>query len=200
MTQDNDITAESDYTLAQQAANGSTVAFEELYRRHHRRVYALCLRMTNQPAEAEDLAQETFIQLFRKIGSFRGESAFTTWLHRLTVNQVLMHWRKKSIKLEQTAEDENGLPETVAPGTANPQAMPIVDRIALEKAIAQLPPGYRLVFVLHDVEGYEHEEIARMMGCAVGTSKSQLHKARLKLRGLLRQTRRRISSSLPPKT
>lgn len=200
MTPDNKLTDESDYTLAQQAADGNTLAFEELFRRHHRRVYALCLRMTHQPAEAEDLAQETFIQLFRKIGSFRGESAFTTWLHRLTVNQVLMHWRKKSVKLEQTADDENAFAETVAPETVNPQDLPIVDRIALEKAIAQLPPGYRLVFVLHDVEGYEHEEIARMMGVAVGTSKSQLHKARLKLRGLLKQTRRRTHSNLTSKT
>ena len=202
MIQDQQTQPFTDFQLAQQAAVGDTVAFEELFRRHHRRVYALCLRMTNQPTEAEDLAQETFIQLFRKIGSFRGESAFTTWLHRLTVNQVLMHWRKKSVKLEQTAEDEESLPESVAPGRANPHAMPIVDRIALEKAIAQLPPGYRLTFVLHDVEGYEHEEIARMMGCSVGTSKSQLHKARHKLRGLLtpKLRGRRTVSSVTPKT
>src|SRR5918992_176346 len=176
----------SDYGLAQSAAQGDMGAFEQLYQRHNRRVYSLCLRMTGNVSEAEDLAQEVFIQLFRKIGSFRGESAFTTWLHRLTVNQVLMHFRKRSVKLEQTTE-EGETPVQIVMGTENPNAMPVVDRIALDKAIAQLPPGYRTVFVLHDVEGHEHEEIARMLGCSVGTSKSQLHKARMKLRGLLRQ-------------
>jgi len=142
--------------------------------------------MTQNVAEAEDLAQEAFIQLFRKIGSFRGESAFTTWLHRLTVNQVLMHFRKKGVKLEQTTDDGE-TPVQIVAGTQNPNAMPVVDRIALDRAIGQLPPGYRTVFVLHDVEGHEHEEIAGMLGCSVGTSKSQLHKARMKLRTLLRQ-------------
>ncbi|HEV7902906.1 MAG TPA: RNA polymerase sigma factor, partial [Pyrinomonadaceae bacterium] len=161
-------------------------AFETLYERHNRRVYSLCLRMTQNVAEAEDLAQEAFIQLFRKIGSFRGESAFTTWLHRLTVNQVLMHFRKRGVRLEQTTDDGE-TPVQIVAGTQNPNSMPVVDRIALDRAIGQLPPGYRTVFVLHDVEGHEHEEIARMLGCSVGTSKSQLHKARMKLRTLLRQ-------------
>jgi RNA polymerase sigma-70 factor (ECF subfamily) len=174
----------SDFTLAQSAAGGNMEAFEELYERHNRRVYSLCLRMTQNASEAEDLAQEVFIQLFRKIGSFRGESAFTTWLHRLTVNQVLMHFRKRSVKLEQTTE-EGETPVQIVKGTENPNQMPVVDRIALDKAIEQLPPGYRTVFTLHDIEGHEHEEIARMLGCSVGTSKSQLHKARMKLRGLL---------------
>ena len=176
----------TDYALAQASAEGNMQAFEELYQRHNRRVFSLCLRMTQNVSEAEDLAQEVFIQLFRKIGSFRGESAFTTWLHRLTVNQVLMHFRKRSVKMEQTTE-EGETPVQIVTGTENPNAMPVVDRIALDKAIAQLPPGYRTVFVLHDVEGHEHEEIARMLGCSVGTSKSQLHKARMKLRQLLRQ-------------
>ena len=176
----------SDYALAQAASSGEMTAFEELYQRHNRRVYSLCLRMTQNVSEAEDLAQEVFIQLFRKIGSFRGESAFTTWLHRLTVNQVLMHFRKRSVKLEQTTE-EGETPIQIVTGTANPNSMPVVDRIALDKAVGQLPPGYRTVFLLHDVEGHEHEEIARMLGCSVGTSKSQLHKARMKLRMLLRQ-------------
>jgi RNA polymerase sigma-70 factor (ECF subfamily) len=175
-----------DYELAQLAAKGDIQAFEDLYERHHRRVYSLCLRMTQNVSEAEDLTQEVFIQLFRKIGSFRGESAFTTWLHRLTVNQVLMHFRKRGVRDEKTT-DEGEVPEQIVTGTENPNQMPVVDRIALDKAIAQLPPGYRTVFVLHDVEGHEHEEIARMLGCSVGTSKSQLHKARMKLRGLLRQ-------------
>jgi RNA polymerase sigma-70 factor (ECF subfamily) len=176
----------TDYELAQGASSGDISAFELLYERHNRRVYSLCLRMTQNASEAEDLAQEVFIQLFRKIGSFRGESAFTTWLHRLTVNQVLMHFRKRGVRMEQTTEDGE-TPVQVVRGTENPLQMPVVDRIALDKAISQLPPGYRTVFILHDVEGHEHEEIARMLGCSVGTSKSQLHKARMKLRTLLRQ-------------
>lgn len=176
----------TDYQLAQSAAAGDMSAFEELYQRHNRRVYSLCLRMTQNVTEAEDLAQEAFIQLYRKIGSFRGDSAFTTWLHRLTVNQVLMHFRKRSVKLEKTTE-EGETPVQIVQGTENPNQMPVIDRIALDRAIAQLPPGYRSVFVLHDVEGHEHEEISRMLGVAVGTSKSQLHKARMKLRTLLKQ-------------
>jgi RNA polymerase sigma-70 factor (ECF subfamily) len=176
----------SDYALTQRSAEGDVFAFEELYARHNRRVYSLCLRMTGNTSEAEDLAQEVFIQLYRKIGSFRGESAFTTWLHRLTVNQVLMHFRKRGVKLEQTTDDGD-TPVQIVAGTEDPMKMPVVDRIALDAAVAQLPPGYRTVFVLHDVEGHEHEEIARMLGCSVGTSKSQLHKARMKLRLLLRQ-------------
>jgi RNA polymerase sigma-70 factor, ECF subfamily len=176
----------TDYELSQAASKGDMPAFEELYDRHSRRVYSLCLRMTANTAEAEDLAQEVFIQLFRKLGSFRGESAFTTWLHRLTVNQVLMHFRKKGVKMEQTTDDGE-TPVQIVAGTENPDAMPVVDRIALDIAVSQLPPGYRTVFVLHDVEGHEHEEIARLLGCSVGTSKSQLHKARMKLRTLLRQ-------------
>ena len=122
----------TDYGLAQKAAQGDMDAFEQLYQRHNRRVYSLCLRMTGNVSEAEDLAQEVFIQLFRKIGSFRGESAFTTWLHRLTVNQVLMHFRKRGVKMEQTTEDGE-TPVQIVKGTENPNAMPVVDRIALEK-------------------------------------------------------------------
>jgi RNA polymerase sigma-70 factor (ECF subfamily) len=182
---DTETSQTSDYALAQAASKGEMTAFEELYQRHNRRVYSLCLRMTQNQSEAEDLAQEVFIQLFRKLGSFRGESAFTTWLHRLTVNQVLMHFRKRSVKLEQTTE-EGETPVQIVVGTANPNQMPVVDRIALDKAISQLPPGYKAVFTLHDVEGHEHEEVAKILGCSVGTSKSQLHKARMKLRRLLR--------------
>lgn len=176
----------SDHALAVAAGGGDMGAFEQLYERHSRRVYSLCLRMTQNVPEAEDLAQEAFIQLFRKIGSFRGESAFTTWLHRLTVNQVLMHFRKRSTKVERTTE-EGETPVQIVRGTENPNRMPVVDRIILDNALKQLPPGYRKVFVLHDIEGHEHEEIAKMLGVAVGTSKSQLHKARMKLRGLLKK-------------
>ncbi len=177
----------SDHALARAAGDGDMTAFEELYQRHNRRVYSVCLRMTHNVSEAEDLTQEAFIQLFRKIGSFRGDSAFTTWLHRLTVNQVLMHFRKRSVKLERTTE-EGETPIQIVQGSENPNKMPVLDRISLDRAIAKLPPGYRSVFVLHDVEGHEHEDIARILGVAVGTSKSQLHKARMKLRRLLKSS------------
>lgn len=175
-----------DLELTRLAANGDMAAFEELYRRHHRRVYSICLRMLQNTHEAEDLTQDVFIQLYRKISSFRGDSAFTTWLHRMTVNQVLMHFRKRNVKFEKVTE-EGETPEQVVAGTSNPNRMPVVDKIALKIAIDQLPEGYKNVFVLHDVEGFEHEEVARILGCSVGTSKSQLHKARLKLRKLLRK-------------
>jgi RNA polymerase sigma-70 factor (ECF subfamily) len=176
----------TDYELTQRSSKGDMVAFEEVYQRHHRRVYSICLRMLKNSTEAEDLTQDVFIQLHRKIGSFRGDSAFTTWLHRLTVNQVLMHFRKRNVKFEKTTE-EGETPVQVVAGSGNPRKMPVVDKIALEHAIAQLPNGYRNVFVLHDIEGYEHEEVARILGCSVGTSKSQLHKARLKLRKLIKK-------------
>jgi RNA polymerase sigma-70 factor, ECF subfamily len=182
----NAVSIKSDAGLNAAMAGDAMSGFEDIYRKHYRRVYSICLRMTGNIAEAEDLTQEVFIQLHRKIGSFRGEAAFTTWLHRLTVNQVLMHFRKRSVRSELTTDDGE-MPDSIDPETINPESMPIVDRIALESAIAQLPPGYRTVFVLHDVEGYEHEEIAKMLGCSAGTSKSQLHKGRLKLRRLLLQ-------------
>ncbi len=174
----------SDLDLTQAAARGDMEAFETLYERYYRRVYSLCLRMVANVTEAEDLTQEVFIHLLRKLGSFRGDSAFTTWLHRLTVNHVLMHFRKRGVRLEKTT-DEGDVPEQIEVGSERPQSMPVVDRIALDSAIAQLPPGYRSVFVLHDVEGYEHEEVANLLGVSVGTSKSQLHKARMRLRKLL---------------
>ena len=164
-------------------------AFEEVYRTYHRRVYAQCLRMTRSVAEAEDLTQEVFIQLYRKLNTFRGDSLFTTWLHRLTTNAVLMHFRKIAARPEQATDDEESL-NGFAGGTQNHNNGAIIDRIALDEAIQQLSPGYRAVFILHDLEGYEHHQIGKMLGCAVGTSKSQLHKARMKLRRLLRPGKR----------
>jgi RNA polymerase sigma-70 factor, ECF subfamily len=183
-TTEEEVLPVSDYALTRRASEGDMQAFEEIYQRHNRRVYSICLRMTKSVEEAEDLAQETFIQLFRKVGSFRGDSTFTTWLHRLTVNQVLMHFRKRKVRDEKMTEDGE-TPEPTVFGTEDPERMPVIDQIALGKAITQLPPGYRAVFTLHDVEGYEHGEIARILGCSIGTSKSQLHKARMKLRRLL---------------
>jgi RNA polymerase sigma-70 factor (ECF subfamily) len=169
-------------------AAGDARAFEVLYQLHKRRVYSLCLRMTGNVSEAEDLAQEAFMQLYRKIGTFRGESAFSTWLHRLTVNVVLMHIRKKGIEevpLEQDQEDENlDLPKREYGGD-DLNLLGAVDRVTLERSIAELPKGYRMIFLLHDVEGYEHNEIADLVGCSIGNSKSQLHKARMKLREIL---------------
>ncbi len=176
-----------DLDLCKLAETGNIPAFELLYQRYHRRTYSLCFRMTSSPTEAEDLTQEVFIQLFRKIGSFRGDSAFSTWLHRLTVNQVLMHFRRRSFKNEKVSDDGE-VPEQTVAGSGNPNQMQVIDRIALKNAVAELPKGYKNVFLLHDVEGYEHEEVARRLGISVGTSKSQLHKARLKLRGLLAKT------------
>src|ERR1700755_1673075 len=180
-----DYTASSDYALTRRAARGDAAAFEELYRLHHRRVYTLCLRMTQNEAEAEDITQDVFIVLLHKAGDYRAAASFTTWLHRLTVNQVLMHFRRKKAKREEQAEDD--AEELGAPhGTAGTRGAQLIDRITLEDALSRLPPGYRAAFVLHDVEGFEHEEVARLLGCAVGTSKSQLHKARTKLRKLLK--------------
>ncbi len=178
--------SEADFELAQKAGRGNVAAFEIIYEKYHRRTYSLCFRMTQSATEAEDLTQEVFIQLFRKISSFRGDSAFSTWLHRMTVNQVLMHFRRRGVQNEKTTDDGE-LPEQIVRGTENHSKMPILDRIGIDRAIAQLPNGYRTVFVLHDVEGFEHEEIANMLKLSVGTSKSQLHKARLKLRKLLIQ-------------
>lgn len=173
------------------AQSGDAAAFEFLYQLHGRRVYALCLRMVNNPADAEDLMQEAFLQLFRKIGTFRGESAFSTWLHRMTVNVVLMRLRKKSLpvaSLEETTEpdEETGGPRKDI-GAPDLRLSGAVDRVNLERSVGKLPPGYRTVFMLHDVQGYEHNEIADIMGCSVGNSKSQLHKARTRLRDLLQE-------------
>jgi RNA polymerase sigma-70 factor (ECF subfamily) len=174
------------------AKQGNGQCFELLYSMHKRRVYSLCLRMIGNVEAAEDFTQEAFLQLYRKITSFRGESAFSTWLHRLAVNVVLMHLRKKGlpvVSLEETLEpNEEGGPQKDF-GCKDQILAGSIDRLVLERAIENLPPGYRIIFVLHDIEGYEHNEIAEMLGCSVGNSKSQLHKARMKLRDVLSITR-----------
>lgn len=183
------------------AQEGDGQAFEFLYKMHSRRVYALCLRMSSNPVEAQDLMQDAFLQLFRKIKSFRSESSFSTWLHRLTVNIVLMKFRKKrhpevSIDEPVGADDENpgsrfemGGPDLRIHGT--------LDRMRLDRAIEQLPDGYKLIFVLHDIQGYAHEEVAEILGCSIGNSKSQLHKARLRMRELLTSRIRRARRRKP---
>ena len=181
----------SESEAIERAKQGDGDAFETLYDLHKRRVYSLCLRMTANAAEAEDLTQEAFLQLFRTIGTFRGESAFSTWLHRMAVNVVLMRLRKKNLPIvplddpleteEESSKKEPGAPDLKLSGS--------VDRMQIQRAVDALPPGYRTIFVLHDVEGYEHNEIAQLVGCSIGNSKSQLHKARMKLRDLLKTSR-----------
>jgi RNA polymerase sigma-70 factor, ECF subfamily len=172
--------------LAQQ---GDAAAFERLYQSHSRRVYALCLRMVRNPTEAEDLTQEAFLQTYRKIQTFRGESSFSTWLHRVTANIVLMKLRRRKhaeVSLEENTEHDE---ESHAPrnefGRADLQLTGSIDRINLQRAIDQLPPGFKSIFILHDIHGYKHNEIAGILGCSTGNSKSQLHKARMRLRALL---------------
>jgi RNA polymerase sigma-70 factor (ECF subfamily) len=174
--------------LAQQ---GDPAAFEIIYHLYSGRVYALCLRMLCDPVEAEDLVQEVFIQLFRKIHTFRGESAFSTWLHRLTTNLVLMRLRRKkpmSISLDEImgSEERDGKPRQEI-GGPDPGLSGLADRINLQSAIDQLPQGYKKIFILYDVQGYEHSEIAKILGRSIGNSKSQLHKARKRLRELLQR-------------
>jgi RNA polymerase sigma-70 factor, ECF subfamily len=176
----------------ERAKQGDAEAFEYLYSLHKRRVYSLCLRMTGNPASAEDLTQEAFLQLFRKIGTFRGESAFSTWLHRMSVNVVLMQLRKKNlplVPLDDATEGEDEGTVRKEPGASDERLAGSIDRLHLQRAVDELPPGYRTIFVLHDVEGYEHNEIATIVGCSIGNSKSQLHKARIKMRELLRANR-----------
>ena len=178
--------------LAQQ---GDAAAFEAIYRLHSGRVYALCLRMLRDPVEAEDLTQEVFMLLFGKIHTFRGESAFSTWLHRLTANLVLMRFRRRkqiSTSLDDTigSDEEDARPRNDI-GGPDLSLTGLFDRFNLQTAINQLPMGYKLAFILHDVYGYEHNEIAEIRGCSEGNSKSQLHKARKRLRELLRRVQHR---------
>ena len=175
----------SDFALARAAANGRMSALGDLYERHNRRVFAVCLGMTRDPAQAEDLTHEVFVHLVRKIGSFRGDSRFSTWLHRLTVNLVLMHFRRKETRREERHED---LEERLFTLQRNHQPInaQLLDRMALHSALKQLPSGCRAVFVLFEIGGYKHDEIAIMLGCSSGTSKSQLHRARMRMRELLK--------------
>ena len=184
----------SDLTEAEaikQAQAGDAAAFEFLYKAHCRRVYSLCLRMIKNPAEAEDLTQQAFLQLFRKIGTFRGESGFSTWLHRVTVNIVLMHIRRHKpaeIPVKDLERHRSNGEGPLEEGSSDNSMLGAIDRLNLKRAIRKLPSGYKQQFLLYDVFGYEHSEIARLLGCSIGCSKSQVHKARKRLRDLLRGT------------
>lgn len=175
--------------VVMRAIAGDESAFAELYRVHSRKVYWLCVRMTHDHAQAEDLTQETFLQVFRRLRTFRGDAAFSTWLHIVAVNVVLMHLRKckhGDTSLDEVLDDNhNGDHAPRELQSIDNQLAKSVDRVALERAIAALAPGYRLCFWLHDVEGYEHHEIAEILKIKEGSSKSQLHKARMRLRSLL---------------
>jgi RNA polymerase sigma-70 factor (ECF subfamily) len=186
----------SEAEAIRRACDGDRTVFEFLYRLHSRRVYAVCLRMVGNTAEAEDLTQEAFLLLLRKIHTFRGESAFSTWLHRLAVNVVLMRLRRKSPPTDSLEAALDPDDETASPHPSSIMGAPdlllqgSLDRINLERCIKQLPVGYRTIFVLHDIQGYEHHEIAEILGRSVGVSKSQLHKARMRLRELLHEAQR----------
>ena len=170
------------------AQQGDAAAFECLYKAHCKHVYSLCLRMLRNMAEAEDLTQQVFFQIFRKIGTFRGDSSFSTWLHRISVNAVLMHLRRKRPAEYQmdSLDDAGSGSADPRKSSKNPLSMPaVIDRLNLKRAIRRLPAGYKRFFLLHDVLGYRHAEIAARLGCSIGCSKSQLHKARKSLRRLL---------------
>jgi len=188
----------SDSDLIRRAQQGDADAFSALFHAHKARIYSLCLRMTNNTAEAEDLTQDAFLQVFRKLATFRGDSALSTWLYRIAVNTVLMHFRKKSlsqVSLDAPYSNEDGASIRRECGSRDTHLAGCVDRVTLTRAIAELPPGYRTIFLLHEVEGYEHQEIAELLGCSAGNSKSQLHKAKLRIRELLAQKARRPAAT-----
>lgn len=182
------IAKRSQSELVVRAQAGDHQAFSEIYERHKKRVFSICMRIVRDYALAEDLSQETFLQVHRKITSFRGDSDFTTWLHRLAVNTVLMHMRKRSLSVVSLDHMMNDAPEEHAArdfGARDLAQAGVIDRLTIDRALATLAPGYRMIYQLHDVEGFNHFEIAEMQDCTCGNSKSQLHKARRALRGTL---------------
>jgi RNA polymerase sigma-70 factor (ECF subfamily) len=174
----------ADLELAQRCRHGDAAAFEELYRAHAGRIYNLVLRMAGSATDAEDLLQDVFLHAHRKLGSFRGDSSLGTWLYRLAVNQCLDALRGRQARMARTTDsiDADG---SIEPAAVSPAVPTAISRLDLERAIAKLPDGCRAAFVLHDVEGFEHNEVAKLLGVSEGTSKSQVHKARMKLRAML---------------
>ena len=174
----------AEMVLVERCRRGELGAFEELYRAHAGKLFSLVLRMVGNPTDAEDLLQDIFLAAHRKLEGFRGESALGTWLYRLAMNQCLDHLRSRSAKtgqLTDALDDEAPMPDAGSRGIAA-QA---VAKLDLERALAQLPEGCRAAFLLYDVEGLDHREVADALGIAEGTSKSQVHKARFRLRALL---------------
>jgi len=171
---------QADRALVERCVGNQPGAFDELYRRFAPRVFTLACRMTGSRSHGEDLLQEIFLLVYRKLGSFKGESALGTWVYRLATNCCLDYLRSRQHKFEQASDQlDEGVPPRVQGGRFT------AERLDLERAIAQLPPGYRAAFVLHDVEGFDHAEVSRLLGIAEGTSKSQVHKARMRMRELL---------------
>jgi len=169
------------------AQSGEDAAFEYLYKSHSKRVFSICMRMLKNTSDAEDLTQQVFLRLFRKIGTFRGDSSFSTWLHRVTVNAVLMHLRKKKLTevVEINSDDRADGEDSRERGPGDTSMLAAIDRMNLMRAIRQLPSGYKRFFLLHDVIGFKHSEIARLLSCSTGCSKSQAHRARKQLQQLL---------------
>jgi RNA polymerase sigma-70 factor, ECF subfamily len=184
---DSSLRLDSDRDWVSRAQQGDADAFASLFHAHKARIYSVCLRMTNNTAEAEDLTQDAFMQVFRKLSTFRGDSALSTWLYRIAVNTVLMRFRKRSLRQIPLEEPSTQGAKLVRReyGSTDDRLTGSIDRIALARAIRELPDGYRTIFILHEVEGYEHQEIAELLHCSVGNSKSQLHKAKLRIRELL---------------
>jgi RNA polymerase sigma-70 factor, ECF subfamily len=180
---------ESDRELIRRAQQGDASAFASLFHAHKARVYSVCLRFTNNAAEAEDLTQDAFLQVFRKLSTFRGDSALSTWLYRIAVNTVLMRFRKKAVRQVSLDEPHDQGARFVRHeyGSTDARLAGSIDRIALTRALGELSEGYRTIFLMHEVEGYEHQEIAELLHCSVGNSKSQLHKAKLRIREILGQ-------------
>lgn len=174
------ILATEETRLIEEAQRGDVNAFEKIYRSYSGRVYAICIRLSGNPGKAEDLTQDVFLRVWQRLDTFKGQSAFSSWLYRLTVNIAIdrIRWEQRRTKLEIGDEKLESIP---APER---QSSPET-RMSLDAAIATLPHGARVAFVLHDIEGYKHEEIAEMTGLAVGTSKAQLHRARKLLRRVL---------------
>jgi RNA polymerase sigma-70 factor (ECF subfamily) len=190
-----------DAGMVSRAKDGDRDAFATLFDLHKRKVYSLCLRMTGDVVEAEDLTQDVFIQVFRKIATFRGDSSFSTWLYRVAVNTVLMELRKKhprQVSLDEPVQLDSSCVQRDL-GRSDLDLEGSVDRIALNRAIQELPEGCRRIFLLHEVEGYEHHEIAKLLRCSVGNSKSQLHKARLKMQDMLFPQHEFVSKRAEPK-
>jgi RNA polymerase sigma-70 factor (ECF subfamily) len=174
--------------LVRSAQNGDPDAFAELYAQNKKQVFSICMRMVRSFPLAEDLTQETFLQVHRKLASFRGDSVFSTWLHRTAVNIVLMHLRKRALNavsldhlMANTPDERTGR----SFGTRDLTQAGVIDRLAIDQVIDTMAPGYRSIFILHDVHGFDHGEIASMLNCSSGNTKSQLHKARRVLRGAL---------------
>jgi RNA polymerase sigma-70 factor (ECF subfamily) len=179
----------ADLELALRCRAGDAGAFEELYRRHAGRLFNLALRMAGTAQEAEDLLQDVFLQAHRKLASFRGDSSLATWLYRLAMNQCLDHLRGRHTRMDRATDSLDG-EQAIEPASPAPAVPTAVSRIDLERAIGRLPEGCRAAFLLHDVEGFEHQEVAQILGVSIGTSKSQVHRARMKLREMLRPSTR----------